>query len=88
MFQRAYCAWNMSPSPVAQPPSATTASMEAKGRAKCGRARKRLTDIPYPARSPFAWAAASAVMFTIPRAVTLGTSTWMGLAMPSRMGPT
>src|SRR5260221_14386790 len=35
-----------------------------------------------------AWATARAVILTIPRAVTEGTMTWMGLETPSNSGPT
>ena len=38
---------------------------------------------PAPASS-----AANALRLTIPRAVTLGTSTWIGFAIPNSIGPT
>src|ERR1700719_1205184 len=45
------------------------------------------TSCPALPSTPCASSTASALRLMMPRAVTLGTRTWMGLERPSRIGP-
>ena len=74
------------PVPVSELPAAG-ARWAGRGAAGAGDHRDGAVTPAAAGATAFAWCTARAVRLTMPRAVTLGTSTCIGLRMPSSMGP-